>query len=367
MAPPERSHDPLANASLGDLEAIRLLLRGSSVIDWHKLAFSDHSEVDRFLRLNEFDLSRDDDRERLDDLREEAVEYLVKNFGYSIPSSVARDLPVIDLFLLASSRGREQTYACIVLKAMHVIHHLAGREMLFSLPVSDDELFGLVEKKVVRVVDELRAAGHSIVEFAWSRKERDSIVTKLLAKKANIAANVFDKLRFRLIVRSREDLVALVYELMYRLVPFNYVVPGETVNGILPFRQMVETTPTFARQADRLQLDLDTEEVERAPENEFSGPTYRIINFVADLPIRLDNVLDRMPDSARDHGAVSFVLTEFQITDAETAKANEAGENSHALYKLRQRDRVKERLEHGAESTTSSLFPALPARKEDDV
>ena len=367
MTTPDRSHqDPLSHASLGDLEAIRLLLRGSSVIDWHKLAFSDHSEVERFLRLNEFDLSSEPDRARLDDLREESVEYLVRNFGYNIPASVAQDLPVVDLFLLASSRGREQTYACIVLKAMHVIHHLAGREMLFSLPVSDDELFGLVEKKVVRVVEELRAAGHPIVEFAWSRKERDSIVTKLLAKTANIAANVFDKLRFRLIVRSRQDLVALLYELMYRLVPFNYVVPGETVNRIFPFRQLVEETPAFARQADRLQLDLDTEEMASGIDNEFSGPSYRIVNFVADLPIRLDSVLDRLPNASGDLGAVSFVLTEFQIIDADTARENESGENSHALYKQRQHERVKQRLERGAESTTSQLVPALPSRGEDE-
>jgi uncharacterized protein (TIGR04552 family) len=350
----------LEHATLGDLEAIRVLLRGSSVIDWHRLAFANHAEIDRFLRLNEFHWDDPGDKARLEALREEAVEYLVKNFGYRIPASVAQDLPVPDLFLLASSRGKEQTYACIVLKAMHVIHHLAGREILFTLPVSDVELFGLVEKKVVSVVETLRAMGHPIVEFAWSRKERDSIVTKLLAKRTNIAANVFDKLRFRMIVRDRSDLIGLLQELLHRLLPFNYVVPGESVNAIAPFRQIVEETPGFARHADRLQLDLDTEEVENGPLNEFSGPSYRIINFVADIPIRLDSILERMPHLMSDLGVVSFVLTEFQITDAETARANEAGENSHARYKQRQHERVKERLEHGADSATSQLISALP-------
>ena len=362
--------DLLGNASLADVESIRLLLHGGSVVDWHRLAFAHHAEVDRFLRLNEFDMTVEADRARLDDLREEAVEYLVRNFGYRIPQSVAQDLPVPDLFLLASSRGREQTYACIVLKVMHVVHHLAGREMLLSLPIADDELFGFVENKVVRVVEELRALGHPIVEFAWSRKERDSIVTKLLAKKTNIAANVFDKLRFRMIVRTRHDLVALLHELVQRLVPFNYIVPGESVNGIFSFRQLVEATPSFARQADRLQSDLDMEEIARGPENEFSGPSYRIINFVADLPVRIDSVLERFPGLSRDLGAVCFILTEFQITDAETAQANEAGENSHNLYKQRQHERVKQRLEHGTDATASMMLPALSSTvidEEDDV
>jgi uncharacterized protein (TIGR04552 family) len=247
---------------------------------------------------------------------------------------------------------------------MHVINHLAGREMLFSLPVSDIELFGLVEKKVVSVVEELRAAGHPIVEFAWSRKERDSIVTKLLAKKTNIAANVFDKLRFRMVVRTRNDLIALLHELLHKVIPFNYLVPGEAVNGIIPFRNLVEETPAFARQADRLQLDLDTEEVERSPENEFSGPSYRIINFVADLPIRVDAVLQRHQHLTTDLGSVSFVLTEFQITDVNTARDNEAGENSHACYKQRQQERVKQRLERGAESNGGPAV-GLPAAMSD--
>src|SRR6478735_4071509 len=185
----------LDSATLGDVEAMRLLLRGGSVIDWHRLAFTDGAEV--------------------------------------------------DLFLLASSRGRKQTYACMVLKVMHVMHHLAGRELLFKLPVSDDEVFGFVEGKVVKVVEEIRAAGYPIVEFAWSRKERDSVVTKLLAKKATIAADVFDKLRFRLITRSLEDLPPVLHEFMHKLIPFNYLIPGQTVNGILPFRQMLDTVPGY--------------------------------------------------------------------------------------------------------------------------
>jgi uncharacterized protein (TIGR04552 family) len=334
-------------ASLGDVEAMRLLLRGGSVIDWHRLSFTDAAEVDRFLRINEFDPANGDDVDRLEELRAEAVEYLTRNFSYRIPEDVAHGMAARDLFLLASSRGKKQTYACIVLKLMHVMHHLAGRELLFKLPVSDDEVFGFVEAKVVKVVEEIRAAGYPIVEFAWSRKERDSVVTKLLAKKATIAADVFDKLRFRLITRSIDDLPPVLHELLHKLIPFNYVIPGQTVNGILPFRRMLDGAPAYARYSDQLQLDLDTEESEQTGSNEFSGPTYRVINFVADLPVRVDQFLGHLAGADNELGAVIFVLTEFQVMDAETARLNEAGENSHEHYKARQRDRVKFRLTQG--------------------
>jgi uncharacterized protein (TIGR04552 family) len=365
----------LDHATLGDVEAMRLLLRGGSVIDWHRLSFGHHAEVDRFLRINEFDPAVPEDIERLEELRADAVEYLTRNFSYRIPADVAHDMPARDLLLLASSRGKKQTYACIVLKVMHVMHHLAGRELLFKLPVSDDEVFGFVEAKVVKVVEEIRAAGYPIVEFAWSRKERDSVVTKLLAKKATIAADVFDKLRFRLITRSIDDLPAVLHEFMHKLIPFNYLIPGQTVNGILPFRQMLDTVPGYARYSDQLQLDLDTEEADGNGSNEFSGPTYRVINFVADLPVRIDQFLCRVPGQENELGAVIFVLTEFQVMDAETARMNEAGENSHAKYKARQHERVKFRLSQGEKGlrdltlpgTADQLPPArTPTDDEDD-
>ncbi len=53
-----------------DLEAVRILLQSDSVIDWHRLAFSEHAEVDRFLRLNEFDPDSDDELAGLEDIRE---------------------------------------------------------------------------------------------------------------------------------------------------------------------------------------------------------------------------------------------------------------------------------------------------------
>jgi uncharacterized protein (TIGR04552 family) len=356
----------LLDGSLADLEGLRLLLHGGSVIDWRRLAFTDATEVDRFLRVNEFDPSRPEDMERLEEIREEAVEYLTRHFGYNLPDEVAHEMPARDLFLLASSKGRKQVYACMVLKSMCVMHHLAGRELLFKLPIADDEIFGFVESKVVKTVEELRAAGYPIVEFAWSRKERDSLITKLLAKRESIAANVFDKLRFRLITRTVADLPPILTELLHRLVPFNYVIPGESVNGILPFRRLVEETPAFARFADQLQQDLDAEQRLKGGGNEFSGPSYRIVNFVADLPVRIDEYLCRVPDpTATELGSTIFVLTEFQVMDAETAARNEQGENSHTKYKARQHDRVKARLAAGL-SMSGDATPAPPPLVSED-
>lgn len=354
ILPPDhapRTPHPLDDTSLQDLEAIRLLLTGSSVIDWHQMAFSDESEVQRFLRVNEFDPDDEQDMRRLDELRAEAVEYLTRQLEYRIPAEVASGMPAHELLLTASRKGRYQTYACIVLKVMHVMHHLNGREALFRLPVSDDQVFGLVESKVVHVVEEIRGAGYPITEFAWSRKERDSLITKLLAKRDSIAVHVYDKLRFRLITRRREDLPAVLREMFHRLIPFNYVIPGQTVNQLLPFRRLLEETPALRRHVDQLQQGLDLEEPV-GPTNTFSSSGYKVLNFVADLPIRIEAVLrhvgmSSLGDLDLDPRGVVFVLSEFQLIDAETAAENERGDNSHAAYKERQKITVKARLTRG--------------------
>ncbi len=336
--------------TLADLTAIRNLLRGGSVIDWHRLHFNEREEVDQFLRVNELDPSSPDDLRRLADLRELAVEYLERHLGFHIPDELASGVPPRDLMLIASQKGRRRTYACIVLKVMHVMHHLAGRELLTKLPVSDDQLFHLVEEKVMRTVEEIKAVGCHVVEFEWSRKPVDSLITKLLAKKESIAADVYDNLRFRMITNSEEQLVFVMRELCTRLVPFNYVIPGQSVNDIIKIRETLSLSPALQRFLPDI-TDLAAVAADKKPavQNEFSGPGYRVINFVADLPVRIDKYLCRAPDDPlfSEHGTIVFVLTEFQIIDARTAENNERGENSHDKYKERQFARVKARLMHG--------------------
>lgn len=327
---------------LDDLDAVRLLLRGDSVVDWHRLAFHDEAAVDRFLRLCELDPDRPDEMHRLEAVRSDAVDYLTRVFHLPLPDEVAEDVAARDLFLMASRTGPHQRAACVVLKVMHIIYHLAGRQALLGLSVSDDAIFREIELKVVRVVESLRAAGSAVAEFEWSRKPRDSQITKLLAKRSTLAANIYDKLRFRLIVATHDDLVPTLATLTRQLIPFNYVVPGESINQLLDLHDIVARRPRLAA-APETQGQVDPAE-ERGPRfNEFSGPGYRIINFVADLPLRLDRLVPNL-EPGPDDSHVVFVLTEFQVADKATAVSNESGAQSHEAYKARQHERVKERL-----------------------
>lgn len=330
---PRVTRPPAADElTLADTDAVRMMLRGESVIDWHRLSFEDHEQVDRFLRLNEFDPESDDEIGRLEEIRSDAVDYLARAFAMAIPDEVAADLPARDLFLVASSSGPHQKWACVVLKVMHIIHHINGRQALLKVSVSDEVIFREIELKVLNVVEQLRAAGAPLAEFEWSRKPRDSQITKLLAKKSTLAASIYDKLRFRLIVPQFADLVPTLATLTRQLIPFNYVVPGESVNQLVDLRDVIAAT-----------AQGDESRSAAPPFNEFSGPEYRIINFVADLPLRIERLLpsgEQPPELSH----VVFVLTEFQVCDKATAMRNESGASSHEAYKARQHERVRTRL-----------------------
>src|SRR5215469_9024426 len=129
----------VAEMGLKELERVRLILRGGSVIDWRRLHFRNR----------------------------DAVEYLRRTFSYRVADVVARPAEVHDLFLDAS--GVKEPYrfrriACIVLKCMHVTQHIEGRDLLFRLAVSEADLSRMATAKVNGVLAEAREKGLPILD-----------------------------------------------------------------------------------------------------------------------------------------------------------------------------------------------------------
>ncbi|MFT3843227.1 MAG: TIGR04552 family protein [Myxococcaceae bacterium] len=345
---------PVKEWGLKELERVRLILRGGSVIEWRKLHFKTREEVDRFLRLCQIDPSRPWDEEWARTILSDSVEYLRKTFDYKVADPVANPERIHDLFLYASGAMEPKKYrkiACIVLKVMHVIQHIEGRDLMFKLAISEAEVAQLVSERVAQVVADFQAKSDVIIEFSDSIKTRESIITKLIAKRESVAAQIYDRTRFRIIVKHREDVLQVLYFLTQRLIPFNFVMPTQTENTLLNFKELLEQHDHLKKFEKQLHLDVDYEEREehkRKSGNKFSGRGYRILNFVADVPIRLDSFL---PPPERDErqrkGRIALALCEFQICDEVTAVANEQGENSHEEYKDRQRKVVLKRLSRG--------------------
>jgi uncharacterized protein (TIGR04552 family) len=346
---------PLDEFTLADLESIRLILRGDSIIDWRKLEFTPEDAAD-FLGAHELHTDDPGDRGRMEHVKSEAIAYLRRQFDYPIPRPVERST-VPELLLLASGSGHRAMCACTILKCMHIIQHLDGRELLFLLPMSDQEVFHIVEEKVYRVIGGMLAGNFPIIEFVGGRKNKDSLITKLLSKQETIAAQIFDKLRFRVVTRTREDIFPILQYLSRRLFPVNYVVPGQSINSIFSFRSYVERS-SLGPLLSQLQTHGASDDYTPS-DNEFSADEYRIIHLVVDMPVRLPRrILDRAPAGAAHLGSVIFVICEFQIVDRDTETHNELGEASHAKYKDRQKKAVMRRLQLGGTGESHTKIPS---------
>jgi uncharacterized protein (TIGR04552 family) len=347
---------------LSDLEAIRLLLRGGSVIDWHRLNFPGEDEARELIAAHELRMDDQADVDRIALVRDDAIAFLRRHFDFPIPKPVASlDLP--GLILLASGAGHRQLCACAILKVMHIIHHLEGRELLFMLPFSDQELFYLVEEKVYRVIGGMLAQGFPILEFIGGRKNKDSLYQKLLSKPETIAANIYDKLRFRIVTREPDDIFPTLNYMLRHIFPLNYVIPGQSTNTLFHFRSYCEKHPHLSTLFGELQTKPDLEDDLTRLENRFSASNYSVVHFVVDMPLRVPpDMLKRAPPQARNLGPVIFVLTEFQILDRHTEQRNETGDASHSSYKERQKRAVALRLKVGVGGVeTPSNPPKKPA------
>jgi uncharacterized protein (TIGR04552 family) len=321
-------------------------LRGGSVVDWHRLNFATVEQARTFIRNHDIRLDSATDQKFVEHVKTDAIQFLRRNFGFAIPKPVER-ASLEELLMMASSKGHRQLCACTILKVIHIINHMAGRELLFRLPVSDRDLFHLVEEKVYRVVGTMLSEGFPITEFIGGRKNLDSTYMKLLSKAEATAAALYDKLRFRIVTRTRDHILPVLMYLTEQLFPFNYVVPRESTNTIFHFRSYCDQHPHLRKMVDRFQGEIDDELT--PGDNHFSAPNYRVIHFVADVPVRVpQHIMELAPPGSDTLGPIVYMLCEFQILDAESEGANEGGEASHEAYKQRQRQAVFRRLRLGA-------------------
>lgn len=330
-------------ARLANYCAVKHVLFGESAIDLPRLWWNDVHDIDRFVRLSGFDTDNPLELARLSELHHEATVYLSEVHRYRMPLEIEQAKGVYDLFLAASSpsSSRVQRFACMTLKVMHILHHISGRELLFNTPISEAQLFETLGSRVFGLIDRMRAEGIGVTEFAAGKKSRASLTTKLLAKRTNLATHIFDKLRFRIVCTTRDDVIYALIYLLRHLVPFNYVLPEQSQNTVLRPQDMARAfaLPHSLTESLWHNTARGGAASARARTNEFSGHEYRTINFVADIPLRIDDVA---PQAAV---AVAFVQTEVQLVDVATARHNERGESAHGLYKKRQRARVRARLE----------------------
>ncbi len=334
----------MTDLSAQDLTLFKLVLKGRSVIDSPRLHFQSDDEVREFLKVNEFDLGRPKDLERLQSIHAEALTYLQRELQFDIIPELLKPFEnasaVLGLFRAASdvSNRKLQIQACGVLKTMNIVNHIDGRELLYNCPISLRDLFSLAEDKIERALSALSLSDPSLLRYKGGRKPKESVITKLLCKRETIAAQVYDRVRYRIVTRKREDILNVLLHLFHTVLPFNYVIPGASVNQLVA----LDGPLRLKKHIEQLKKALSSP----SRSMEYSGKNYKVCKFVVDIPVRMDNFLAQTGGSAyrESLGSIAYVLVEFQIVDEAAEAANNTGESSHENYKKRQKRGVLGRL-----------------------
>jgi uncharacterized protein (TIGR04552 family) len=307
-------------------EQLRYVLSGVSAIDWPRLDLKTEDEINRFLKKNEFDVTRAGDLNRLKSLYLEALDYLKNHLEVPVADSFNTTSAVLDLFLGASQSedaSRQQT-CCALLKIMNVMNHIDGHELLYHCQLSPRDFFSVVEDKIMRGLTYLQAHDTPLVGYEGGRKTKKRLVTKLLSEQSSQAVKIYDRLRFNLVAQSLNDVPTVINALFDHLLPINYLTANASINQLLVEFQNGAITAT---------------------ENDSTGSSYKVIKFMVDVPVRLDQKAVRLdPHMAEILGHVAFSLVEFQIVDQTTHETNNAGDNEHSQYKSRQHASVRQRL-----------------------
>ena len=332
------------------VEAVRRALDGASHLDAYRLQFDSIDEIRRFLRVNLADLDDSFDQARFRHLHAEAMGYVRRHFGYRIPAAVEYlDRPE-GLFLAASGDHptKTQMMACVLLKLMHVINHLDAHSLMHETAIGENELEREVERRLMRAARDMAEVGVPLVSFTGNRKNRDALITKLVVKRDTTAADVLDRVRFRLVTPEREDIVPAMAYLLRHVLPFNHTLARASVNNLVDLDRWLDEREGLRQLALELPGPQDGRSNLARLVNEFSSDDYRIVNFVVEVPLRLDLFASQTDRSfTPDLGRITYVQAEIQVVDLATSHANELGDNAHDKYKHRQRTAAEQRLKWG--------------------
>lgn len=354
----ERYFDPIM---------LRTLIGGSSVLDIPRLRLKNKEEAEQFLLAYGYDVHDESDSARLWSFHRRAVTYLQTQLlppGETVPDELAEAVLVGDLtrlLLWASSEAPEdrerQSWACAILRVMHVINHLSND--LFTAFSEDIQAQILKPYHDMVITDadgkvKLQRDGDPEVipleKFDIKPfKTSNSSITKLLAKPEEVAFSVLDKMGVRFVTGTVFDSFRVLHWLeRNHVISYPHLIPDQSNNTLYPlnlFQEVMNELPDdreiSGEEIDQLLKSRLENSMDRASYREklntFTDRNYRFMKFIVRRLIRAKTEAVGRP-------FMFFYPYEVQVMDRATFESNLQGPSSHAEYKARQRNRARERV-----------------------
>ncbi len=380
-----------------------VLIGGKSSIDLQELRVRSWQDATEFLRYYGYDPELPTDARKIHMIICEAWNFIEQYLmpyewsrGKQPPAHLLYTHDARDIILAASDLRPEvastQAWACAVLRVMHTIAHLDGVTKYADIEAARTQIMNRFLKFAFRDQDgKLRFGDRqtSVVldRIEWKlRKSRESIILKLLHKKANVAETIYDLLGIRIITKRLADVMVVVKFLRdFHIVTFPNCNPSRARNSLIDvesfkhnvdmLREMLEDgrikPQEFSNILQGLTKPLSMIQSGTAA-NPHTAKGYRAVQLTCRQLIRYPNPALRWQDKLKRHLAdhslseqsrqicdeilqfaasepaeqdlEGFFPFELQVMDETSAAQNSIGEASHDRYKQSQVKAARRRV-----------------------
>lgn len=362
--------------------AIRGALEGVSALDFRNLGIRNKSQSKNFLLSYGYDIDDLQMKEEMWRIYFEALSYIRTELleeGEKVPETffVRGAINEIQKLLMDTSNEDERgKWACAILRVMHIISHIDNDIRVGQFSAARDQIFSRFDQFVKKIPGRkfLFSTGEKSVPllryYKKSRKERASLLTKMLAKTTATPERIYDNVGFRFVTETRFDCYRLLNMMLEAgAVSAPNILPMRSINTLISYEILhreIESLRTMLLAGEislqdvnsRIKQIEDESLVPRAQHrNPFSSPWYRSIQFTSRQLIHAPNaaygtieeIRRRLKEFPEAENAIRevpvmvqekisfFYPFEVQIIDKVSYIETLVGRSRHREYKSKQR------------------------------
>jgi uncharacterized protein (TIGR04562 family) len=386
-----------------DWPSMRAALEGQSFIDVPSLNVENKVAAKRFLLCYGYDIDDSSAKEEVWRIYFQSISFIrdqLLRSNESIPSELLSRGPQSDILklLVDASRNRKSPrsaaeyrsserlrgrWSCAILRVMHIISHLDNDIRLEYFSYARNQIFSRFDEHVLSNGSRRWkfGTGNSSIPLVRyikkERKERNSILIKLLSKPQAVVEDIYDRIGVRFVTENRFDCYRLAQKILATgAVSAPNLQPGRAVNTLIPFdvlhatveqtRKDFESGSLSARMAKRNIKRLEDDYLVplgliRNPNSsrwyraiQFTGrqlvtapdPTWEFWTGIRSSLVKskeAQKILKTVPISLRETRTFYYPF-EVQILDLESYVESIGGRSRHRDYKNKQKLMARNRV-----------------------
>jgi uncharacterized protein (TIGR04562 family) len=347
-------------------ELFNVVFSQTSFVDIKRLNVHDSENALSYIKNYGYDISNPSMKQKVQAILTESKNFIQsylledpegKDPVLVMPPEILFNDNILDFLIMASEKEKSlfQTWACAVLRVAHTITHVENDLARSFMPGVKKQIFSrfMDHLKVSRSGEYFLGNGDQKIQLKMfemkNEKSRESIILKLLHKKENVTADIFDRIGVRIVTYNKLDVIlVLKYFSVNHVISFANIKPSRTRNNLI-------NVPKFLKAIEELKshdlsgwLEEDVagflEKHLEIPPDEKNIETDRILkenNLYSSTLYSSLQLTSRQLITIQDYFKPEisyrfFFPFEIQILDEESFNESREGRASHEEYKKNQ-------------------------------